>query len=104
MFCSAYNQGLRTEPPLAEIRAHVRAIFSTVMAWKKQYSYPTGAPHVNAAAAYTYWYKTPAKRWLLAVYCCGRSRPRFPCCIWGGCATRCCDVIYQAWVLILIIP
>ena len=54
----AYKQGLRTEPSLTEIRAHVRKIFSTIMEWKQNYSQRGGAPHVNAAAAYPYWYET----------------------------------------------
>jgi hypothetical protein len=56
---SAYNQGLRTEPSLAEIRAHVRKLFTTLMSWKCQYVRRGVAPHETAAAAYTYWYETP---------------------------------------------
>lgn len=57
---NAYNQGLRTEPSLEEIRAQVRDIFSKLMAWKCQYINRGRAPHENAAAACSYWYEIPA--------------------------------------------
>ncbi len=56
----AFNQGLRTDPTIADIRSRSRELFATIMAWKCQFLNRSGAPHINAAASYPYWYDTPA--------------------------------------------